>query len=203
MIDLREYVNTRKGARQFAEVKRIYPEFDLGISSNDMLLLKMVEETDDLVNSYAICKAGRKKIKEYDLLSDVKRVLDMKPTLEEQDVLKQILHTRDAIKYLMAVQIKRKDIDAYNRFMNSHFLCMCMASGEFNPVYKAFDFVNYVYDCVNDYYSSTPSDITGKTYGKVIEDMERIGNKASKKLNSYNNKISNRFLKFIRKLFRR
>ena len=52
MLDLHEYVKTRKGARQFAEVTTKYHNFDLDRSNRDTQFLLLVGNGRSMIEAY-------------------------------------------------------------------------------------------------------------------------------------------------------
>lgn len=55
MLDLHEYVKTRKGARQFAEVKTKYHNFDLDRYNRDTQFLLLVGNGRSMIEAYEAC----------------------------------------------------------------------------------------------------------------------------------------------------
>ena len=79
MLDLHEYVKTRKGARQFAEVKTKYHDFDLDRYNRDTQFLLLVGNGHSLLEAYKICSGIEDNSEvDWDLCDDDMRFAEKK-----------------------------------------------------------------------------------------------------------------------------
>lgn len=57
MLDLHEYVKTRKGARQYDELRNTYTDFDLDLYNKNYQFLLIVESGESMIEAYKICNS--------------------------------------------------------------------------------------------------------------------------------------------------
>ena len=107
MIDLREYVKTRKGTRQYSELRNAFPDFDLDLYNKNYQFLLLVERGESMIEAYKTCNciSGDAKEEIVELEADVDSKVEQ-ASIEVNHAIKKPIRDMETQGYLIALIIE-------------------------------------------------------------------------------------------------